>query len=147
MNTNLTIGEISKRTGLPTKTIRFYESIGLIARPERADNGYRTYPESRIQELVLIKNARDLGLPIPRIKKLMSGCESGDCSHSKEYIDREIAEYVGELNAKIQELSRFKTQMQTLRKTLNECEGDQGGEYCCNVLGQIAQLPKGGEEK
>lgn len=147
MNESLTIGELSKQTGLPTKTIRFYESIGLIGKPERATNGYRTYPKSRIQELVLIKNARDLGLPIPRIKKLMVGCEGGNCCHSQEYIDREIKEYVGELSAKITELSHLKNQMQTLRKTLNNCEGDHGSDYCCNVLGQIARLPKGGEEK
>lgn len=147
MKTNLTIGELGKRTGLPTKTIRFYESIGLIAKPARADNGYRTYPESRIQELILIKNARDLGLPIPRIKKLMVGCEDGDCSHSQEDIDREIDEYLAELSAKIAELSHLKVQMQTLRKTLRDCEGDHESDYCCNVLGQIAQLPKGGEEK
>lgn len=141
MKTNLTIGELSKRTGLPTKTIRFYESIGLIAKPERAENGYRTYPESRIEELVLLKNARDLGLPIPRIKKLMVGCEDGDCSHSQEDIDREIDEYLAELSAKIAELSHLKVQMQTLRKTVDECKGDHNGNYCCNVLGQIAELP------
>lgn len=147
MNTTLTIGELSKRTGFPTKTIRFYESIGLIAKPERAENGYRTYPESRIQELVLIKNARDLGLPIPRIKRLMVGCENGDCSHSQEYVDREISEYITELSAKIDELSQLKHQMQALRKTLKHCEGDHESDYCCNVLGQIARLNKGGEEE
>ena len=147
MNKSLTIGELSKQTGLPTKTIRFYESIGLIAKPTRAENGYRTYPESRIQELVLIKNARDLGLPIPRIKKLMVGCEDGDCIHSRGDIDQEIAEYIDELNTKIKELSHLKMQMQTLRKTLLTCEGDHESDYCCNVLGQIAQLPKGGESE
>lgn len=147
MNAQLTIGELAKETGVPTKTIRFYESIGLIEEPERQENGYRVYPESRIEELTIIKNVRDLGLPIPQIKKLMRGCENGDCSHSGEYIDKEIAEYMGVLNTKINQLTHLKAQLQKLRKTVDACNGDHGGKYCCNVLGQIAELEKGGEEK
>ena len=147
MNAQLTIGELAKETGVPTKTIRFYESIGLIEEPERQENGYRVYPESRIEELTIIKNVRDLGLPIPQIKKLMRGCENGDCSHSGEYIDKEIAEYMGVLNTKINQLTHLKAQLQKLRKNVAQCEGETCGTYCCNVLGQIAELEKGGEEK
>jgi MerR family copper efflux transcriptional regulator len=146
MNTQLTIGELAKQTGVPTKTIRFYESIGLIAEPERLENGYRAYPESRVEELTIIKNVRDLGLPIPQIKKLMLGCPDGDCSHSGEYIDKEIAEYTEVLSTKIHQLTHLKTQLQKLRKSVDECSGDHGGKYCCNVLGQIAELSKGGEK-
>lgn len=142
---NLTIGELSKQTELSTKTIRYYESIGLVGKPKRAENGYRMYPVSRIQELILIKNARDLGLPIAQIKKLMVGCENGDCSHSGGYIEREISEYLSELNAKISQLSQLKIQMQKLKKTVQLCGGDHESKYCCNVLGQIAQQMKGGE--
>lgn len=147
MDTTLTIGQLSKETGLPAKTIRFYEEIGLIAQAPRSENGYRAYSPSRIEELVLIKNARDLGLPIPQIKKLMLGCPDGDCSHSSEYIDREISLYMGELTTKIHQLSHLKTQLQTLRKTLSSCSGNHASSYCCNVLGQIAQISKGGEAK
>lgn len=146
MNAQLTIGELAKETGVPTKTIRFYESIGLIAQPERLENGYRAYPESRVEELTIIKNVRDLGLPIPQIKKLMQGCPDGDCSHSGEYIDKEIAEYTEVLNSKISQLSHLKTQLQKLRKNVAQCEGEHCGTYCCNVLGQIAELSKGGEK-
>lgn len=147
MKTQLTIGELAKQTAVPTKTIRFYESIGLIANPERRENGYRAYPISRVEELIIIKNVRDLGLPIPQIKKLMVGCPDGDCSHSGEYIDKEIAEYTEVLNTKIHQLTHLKTQLQKLRKSVDVCSGDHDGKYCCNVLGQIAELSKGGEEK
>lgn len=147
MQTQLTIGELARQTGVPTKTIRFYESIGLIAKPERLENGYRAYPESRVEELTIIKNVRDLGLPIPQIKKLMTGCPDGDCSHSGEYIDKEIVEYTEVLSTKITQLTHLKTQLQKLRKTVDACSGDHEGNYCCNVLGQIAELSKGGEEK
>ncbi len=147
MQTTLTIGQLSKESGLPAKTIRFYEEIGLIAKPGRAENGYRTYPASRIEELILIKSARELGLPIPRIKKLMVGCPDGDCSHSGEYIDREIGEYISDLDTQIQELSHIRTRLLSLRKNFLDCTGNHDGTYCCNVLGQIAQLSKGGEKE
>jgi MerR family transcriptional regulator, copper efflux regulator len=143
--TVLTIGELAKETGVPTKTIRFYESIGLIGKPERLDNGYRVYPHSRIEELTLIKSVRELGLPIPQIKKLMLGCENGDCSHSQEYIDKEIADYVEVLTKKIAEMSNLKKQLLTLKHTLDICGGDHDTPYCCNVLGQIVSQSKGGE--
>jgi MerR family copper efflux transcriptional regulator len=146
MNANISIGELSKQTGVPTKTIRFYESIGLIEEPDRLENGYRVYPHTRVEELKIIKNVRDLGLPIPQIKRLMRGCEDGDCSHSSEYLDNEIKEYAEVLSTKISQLSHLKTQLQNLRKTIIECSGDHDSKYCCNVLGQIAQLEKGGEK-
>jgi MerR family copper efflux transcriptional regulator len=145
MNSTLTIGELAKQTGVPTKTIRFYESIGLIGEPERLDNGYRVYPKTRIEELTLIKNVRDLGLPIPQIKRLMLGCEDGDCSHSQEYIDKEITDYVEVLSKKIAEMSNLKKQLLTLKKNVDICSGDHESPYCCNVLGQIVAQSKGGE--
>jgi MerR family transcriptional regulator, copper efflux regulator len=146
MKSTLTIGELAKQTGVPTKTIRFYESIGLIGEPERLDNGYRVYPQMRIEELALIKSVRDLGLPIPQIKRLMIGCEDGDCSHSQEYIDKEITDYVDVLSKKIAEMSNLKEQLLTLKKNVDICSGDHDSPYCCNVLGQIANQSKGGEE-
>lgn len=146
MNSTLTIGQLSKMTGVPTKTIRFYESIKLLASPERLENGYRVYPDKRVEELLLIKNVRDLGLPIPQIKRLMVGCEGGDCSHSGEYIDREIAEYVDVLSEKITQLTTLKKKLGLLRKNVLECSGDHEGTYCCNVLGQLVDKQKGGEQ-
>lgn len=147
MTTSLTIGQLAQQTGVPAKTIRFYEEIGLIVQPERSSNGYRTYPESRIAELVLIKNVRALGLSIPQIKRLMLGCPGGDCSHSAAYIDKEITEYTKELTTKIDQMTHLRTQLQKLRQSIVACNGDHDCTYCCNVLGQIAELSKGGETK
>jgi DNA-binding transcriptional MerR regulator len=145
MTQQLTIGQLSTQSGVPTKTIRFYEEIGLIAPAERTENKYRTYPLSSVEELSLIKNARDLGLPIPEIKKLMLGCIDGDCEHSQQYVNKEVGDYIGVLEAKIRQLTHLKSQLQLLRKqwVTNPLSS---GPYCCNVLGQIAHLPKGGEQ-
>lgn len=141
----LTIGQLGHQTGLSAKTIRFYEDIGLIAKAKRADNGYRVYEDDAKEELTLIKNARDLGLPIPEIRKLMAGCENGDCDHAKDYVEKEVASYLDILNEKIQQMQRLKTKLETLKKTIHEQPEKFEEVYCCNILNQITKL-EGGEE-
>ncbi len=52
------IGDLSERTGVPAKTIRFYEDIGLVAPASRAENGYRLYDQNDAERLRFIKSAR-----------------------------------------------------------------------------------------
>jgi len=66
------IGDAAGRSGVPAKTIRHYESIGLLRPAEREANGYRSYSEVDIHELRFIRRARTLGFPIERIRELLS---------------------------------------------------------------------------
>jgi len=61
------IGEASKKTGLSIKAIRFYEKIGLIKQPERKGR-YRVYEETHIELLVLIKEAKELGITLSKLQ-------------------------------------------------------------------------------
>lgn len=144
MDKPLTIGTLGKRVGLPAKTIRFYEDIGLISQPKRADNGYRVYEEKAVEELTLIKNARDLGLPIPEIKKLMVGCENGDCEHAKEYVEKEIGDYVEKLDKNIEQMQTLRTRLKSLGKHIDTNEDCNGTSYPCNILKQLTDVSKGG---
>lgn len=63
------IGEVSKRTGLSAKTIRFYEQKGLIT-PNRAGR-YRVYQQSDIDILLLIKEAKAFGIALATIKEVI----------------------------------------------------------------------------
>jgi len=56
---SLLIGDVAERTGLTPPTIRYYESIGLLARPVRSATGYRRYPESTVAELQFIRKAQE----------------------------------------------------------------------------------------
>ncbi|MHA2937059.1 MerR family transcriptional regulator [Vibrio sp. RC27] len=61
------IGEASKQTGLSIKAIRFYEEIGLTKKPKRKGR-YRVYDETDIELLILIKEAKDLGITLSKLK-------------------------------------------------------------------------------
>jgi len=65
------IGELSKRTGLSIKAIRFYEKIDLIKQPERKGR-YRVYQEADIEILVLIKEAKELGVTLAQLKDVIT---------------------------------------------------------------------------
>ena len=145
---NYTIGQVAQLVELPTKTIRFYEESGVISLPKRAENGYRLYSNDAVEELRLLKYARDLGLPLVEIKKLMIGCDHGDCHHSKEYIDKSINDYVARLNSKILELTTLKNKLVDLKETFTETENCTDGPFCCNIFHQLTQIKahaKGGD--
>lgn len=123
------IGQVAEITGLSTKTLRFYEEKEIIKSASRKENGYRYFTEENLDEIKLIKYARDLGLPLSEIKKLMIGCSGGDCKQTKAYNEKIIGDYVVLLNERIK-------QMEILRKRLREVL--KNGPYCCDVLQQLS---------
>jgi DNA-binding transcriptional MerR regulator len=69
---NLKIGGLAKRTGTNAPAIRFYESIGLLPRPDRQDGGQRIYGEEDVKRLTFIRRCRDFGFPIEQVRTLAS---------------------------------------------------------------------------
>ena len=67
----MNVGDAAHRSGLPAKTIRYYEEIGLIA-PARAGNGYRDYSGDDIHRLAFLRRARNLGFSIDDCRQLMA---------------------------------------------------------------------------
>ena len=65
------IGELAKRSGLATSTIRFYESKGLLNAVSRQSNGYREYPLEAVMVLSIITNAQQTGFSLDEIKQVL----------------------------------------------------------------------------
>ncbi len=90
------IGELSRRTGLPRDTIRFYERNGLLAseKPETGPNDYRDYPEEAVERLVMITEARDAGLTIKDLQQLLALIENIDGApfEADQFLDEKIVE-------------------------------------------------------
>ncbi len=74
----LTIGALSEQTHCTVPTIRYYEQIGLLPRPERATNGHRYYRDGDLKRLTFIKRCRDFGFPIEQVRDLAGLFDDGD---------------------------------------------------------------------
>ena len=68
----MTIGAISRLSGLPAKTIRSYEEIGLVAAPSRTDAGYRQYSDADLHVLAFVRRARELGFSLNETAELLA---------------------------------------------------------------------------
>ncbi len=89
------IGEISKKTDMPVKTIRYYEDYGLLVKPKRSKSQYRIYLQKDIEKLLFIKKSKDLGLTLAEIKKIIKRSGRGvdaTCCLVHEVFEGKIAE-------------------------------------------------------
>ncbi len=65
----MNISDVAKKTGLTSKAIRFYEEKGLVTPPLRSENGYRTYSQQHLDELTLLRQARQVGFNLGRVPR------------------------------------------------------------------------------
>ena len=126
----MNIGDAAEQSGLPRKTIRYYEDIGLIS-PHRAANGYRDYSQNDVHQLAFLQRSRSLGFSIDECKLLLSlyRDETRASSDVKTLAMRKISE----IDIKIQELKSLRKTLSTLADT---CHGD--GKPDCPILDDLA---------
>jgi len=126
----MNIGDVAARTGLPAKTIRYYEDIGLVA-PLRGDNGYRRFRESDAHKLTFLARARMLGFSIEDCRGLLALWEDRDRASADV---RAIAQdHLTQIEAKIADLAAMRD---TLTDLVRHCAGD--GRPECPILNRLA---------
>ncbi len=88
------IGALAEMSGLSTKTIRYYESIDLLAEPQRTPSGYRDYSRDAVERLRFIRDAQASGLTLSEVQTLLSmkDADIGTCDHTLSFLDHHIAE-------------------------------------------------------
>jgi len=127
----MNIGEAAEASGLPSKTIRYYEDIGLIT-PARALNGYRSYAEPDIHKLRFLQRARSLGFSVEDCRQLLSLYENeGRASADVKYI---AGLHLEQIEQKIAELESMNL---TLKKLVAACRGDDRPD--CPILADLAK--------
>ncbi len=123
---NRTIGELAGEAGVGVETIRYYERIGLISRPETALGGWRRYPEETLRRLHYIRQGQSLGFTLGQIADLLVMSRDGTPRFCVAFRSA-IAEKVSELDRKIADLSVHRAQLQEFmvacqqREASNQC--------------------------
>lgn len=103
----MTVGELSKQSGINAETIRYYEKIGVLPMPKRQANGYRCYDENTLVRLRFIKTCRSLGFSVEEIKQL-NHIKNHPQQHriADQMIGRQLSN-VEEKIAQLNEIRRF----------------------------------------
>lgn len=129
----MNIKDASRRAGLPAKTIRYYEDIGLV-RPLRGGNGYRSFRETDVHKLAFLARARELGFPIEDCRTLLSLYE--DKTRASADVKRIAEEHLGHIAKKIEALRSVQEALKTL---VDACCGDHRPD--CPILADMAAPP------
>lgn len=127
----MNIGDVAARSGLPAKTIRYYEEIGLIT-PARGANGYRRFDDSDLHKLAFLQRARGLGFSVEDCRTLLALYE--DSGRESAQVKDLAQQHLSRIDEKI-------TELQGLRKTLAtlvaSCHGDTRPD--CPILDDLAR--------
>lgn len=120
-----TIGELAKKAKLSADTIRFYEKKGLIDTAQRAENNYRYYGENSLSQLTFIRHCRELGMSLKEIEVLHEQLKhpTDTCTPVNEL----IASHLHHVNETIQQLEKFKHQLEYLKQL---CDHDEQVKDC-----------------
>ncbi len=122
----MNIGEVAERAGLPPKTIRYYEEIGLV-KPLRDTNGYRAFRDSDMHKLAFLGRSRALGFTIEDCRTLLALWEDKDRASADV---RLLAKgHLAKIEAKIADLQAMRDTLSTL---VHKCAGDQRPD--CPIL-------------
>ena len=127
----ITIGEAARQSGVKVPTIRYYESIGLLAEPERSEGNQRSYEQSHLHRLAFIRHARELGFEVDSIRTLLAlqddphqSCASADAIAKARLI---------EVEQRIRSLTALKAELEMMVKGCGHGRVDQ-----CRVIEVLA---------
>lgn len=125
----LTVGKLAARCDVPTKTIRYYEDIGLLPRPPRLASGYRQYDQSYVARLDFIARAKRLGLSLDEIGGILKIRDTGACPC--EHVSGLLERHLLEIDETVEELRRFRSELADLR---GRAASRKNGAGVCEII-------------
>lgn len=127
------IGELAERAAVPAKTIRYYESIGILPEPERTPSGYRDYAPDAVRRLRFVRAAQTAGLRLREIRSVLAVRDGGEapCAHVTDL----LADQLTEVARRIEELVATRGELETLLARAQRLDpADCGGDEICHIL-------------
>ncbi|MBW3662737.1 MAG: heavy metal-responsive transcriptional regulator [Actinobacteria bacterium] len=120
------IGEVASRTGVTTKTLRFYERQGLLPRPPRTPGGYRDYDTGAVDRVAFIKDAQAAGFTLAQIGEILAISDDGEppCGHVTSLVQRRL----DEVEQRLRELRQVRSQLRAVAERARDfdpagCDG------------------------
>ena len=122
------IGELADESGVTAKTIRFWESTGLVADPARTPSGYRDYDPEVVDRLRFIRHAQTAGLTLAEIRQILAISDNGEppCGHVTNLIHQHLAD----VDERIRELTETRSILDHLAKRAADQNPADCNDYC-----------------
>ena len=127
------IGQVSVRTGLTVRTLRYYEELGLLRPSERLVSGHRIYANEDLQRLYRISLLRQLGLPLSDIAQ--------ELDDSSSELTNTVTRHIEQVDQRLAALSRHRERMITVRESLSN--GSPSDEDLLDTLHDLALIDHG----
>jgi MerR family transcriptional regulator, copper efflux regulator len=127
------IGELADRSGVPVKTIRYYEEIGVLAPAARMASGYRDYDDPALDRLAFIRAAQAVGLTLGEIREIVALRDRGEtpCTHVVELLEHR-ADEIGRRIAELQRLQGDLVRLAARAERLDAADCDP--RSVCHVI-------------
>lgn len=127
----LAIGALSRETGVKVPTIRYYEEVGLLPAPDRADNNRRPYGQGAVRRLRFIRHARELGFEVDAIRQLLALAD--DPHRPCREADVIARAHLADIEDRIARLTALRAEV---RRMIDQCA--QGEVKDCRVIEVLA---------
>ena len=127
----LTIGDAAAQSGLPVKTVRYYDEIELVSPSSRTAAGYRQYGAAELHKLTFVKRARSFGFSVDDCRQLLSLFE--DQSRSSREVKAFANRRLDEIEEKMRDMQALHAELKSLA---NSCPGDDRSD--CPILTSLA---------
>jgi Cu(I)-responsive transcriptional regulator len=127
----MNIGTLAKEAGIPAKTIRYYESVGLIAPPPRSGGNYRIYGPRDLATLRFVQRARTLGFSVKEVGDLVALWQ--DRQRASADVRSLATAHLGEIERKLKELEAMRA---TLDHLIRRCHGNKRPD--CPIIDELA---------
>ena len=116
--TDLTIGQLAHQIGVNPRTVRYYESIGLMPEPHRSPAGYRLYDDVAQRRLELVRVVRGIGLPLKEVARVVDAALAGSCDELRGVLVERIDPRLHAVDQQIAEMRDYQRGLQAMRARL-----------------------------
>ncbi len=149
MERKMTIGRLAELTGVPRKTIRYYEDAGVLPPPARSDARYRLYSDMDVRRVELVRRARALDMGLAEVRELVEWAGTGSCNDFQERFQEVLHRKLEEVDKRIADLDHLKQDLLRLdahfAASQKEANADHTVLECspetCTCLGASKENP------
>ena len=118
----MNIQEAAAQSGLTPDTIRYYERSGVLPRPPRQPNGYRTYTADHVRTLRLAKGLRHLAVPLEAVKSVNAVAHSGTCGEVRGDLTATLGEALAEIERRLSDLTHARDHLRLILSGLTSMQ-------------------------